>query len=114
MGHVLLGNVNTATCVAWSLDGRQVSSGSRKTVRSWDVESVAVLQEPVLGHQDFVMFVAWSADGSFIALASHDRSVRVWNAESVVSVRQPLVGLTSAVCCVAWSGGNQRVLSAAL
>jgi len=34
------------------------------------------------GHQDFIMYAAYSANGNFIATGSTDRTVKIWNANT--------------------------------
>ena len=61
--------------VAFSARGMLATGGSDKAVRLWNVthpEEAVLLGQPLLGHGDAVLTVAFSADGS--ALASGDNS----------------------------------------
>jgi len=75
----LQGHEGSIKCLAASVDGRRVISGSSdNTVRIWDAETYDCLKV-LKGHQDSVNSVAISKNGRQIVSVSSDRTVRVWN-----------------------------------
>jgi len=53
--------IQTTSCaVAFSPDGSKIVSGSSdKTIRVWDADTLQDIGEPIVGHTDFVMSVAF-------------------------------------------------------
>src|SRR5258706_4636953 len=83
----------------WSViylpNGSRVVTGSPdKTIRIWDVESGAIVGEPLTGHDEGVTSVAYSPDGQYIISGSFDRTIRIWDAETGAPVGDPLEGHT--------------------
>src|SRR5208337_1785798 len=61
-------HLGCGTWPATSPDGKTLASGSQdKTIRLWDVASRQPLAEPLTGHRDSVMSVAFSPDGKTLA-----------------------------------------------
>jgi WD40 repeat protein len=48
----------------------------------WDAWTGDALMEPMRGHTDSVMSVAFSPDGERIASGSYDETIRVWDART--------------------------------
>jgi hypothetical protein len=64
-------------------DGKLLASGSDdKTVRLWDVDTGKPHGEPLKGHTNWVLDVAFSPDGNLLASASTDRTVRLWDVDT--------------------------------
>ncbi|KAK5205430.1 hypothetical protein LTR72_007062 [Exophiala xenobiotica] len=77
--HSLVGHRKYVRCFTFSLDGKQLASGSSDcTIRLWDVATGLTSQE-FEGHKALVEGVAFSPDGKRLASASEDGSVRLWD-----------------------------------
>ena len=78
----LKGHTGTVNCVAFSADGKRLSSASDdQTVKLWDVASGQEMLT-LKGHTGKVTSVAFSTDGKRLASASYDKTVKVWDAMS--------------------------------
>jgi WD40 repeat protein len=104
-------HIKPVCSVVYSLDGRQLASGSMdQTVRLWAVK--AAQPGPVCtGHTQPVWSVAYSPDGGQLASGSADHTVRVWDAHTA----QPgpvCPGHTQLVCSVAYAPDGRQLASA--
>jgi WD40 repeat protein len=62
-----------------SRDGkRAVSSAFNKTFLLWDVYN-GTITEPMRGHEDVTLAVAFSPDDQWIASGSNDHTIKIWN-----------------------------------
>ena len=76
-------------CVAYSPDGKTVSTAQGDTVSRWDAST----GEPAgraLVHSGEVASIAFSPDGRFLATGTLDKSVRIWEVASGKLVGQPI------------------------
>ncbi|KAJ3518014.1 hypothetical protein NLJ89_g134 [Agrocybe chaxingu] len=100
-------------CVAYSLDGKLIVSGSGdRTVCVWDAETGDLVSTPLAeGHASSVNSVAISADNRCVASGSDDWTVRLWDAESGDILAEPLKGHENVVASVAFSRSGRYVVS---
>jgi len=86
----LKGHTNYVWCLAWTLDGKTLISGSvDHSIRTWDTttwKQIAVLR----GHTNFVESLAISPNGRILASASFDKTARLWNLENGWPICSPL------------------------
>ncbi len=110
------GQVHTApvTSVAFSADGTRLVSGSMdKTVQLWDVLSRQQIGDPMIGHQGFVLSVAFITDGTQNEIISggNDHALRFWNAVVGQPPTKPLIGHQGPVTSVAMSPDRRHIAS---
>ncbi|KAG9076262.1 hypothetical protein FRC06_009602, partial [Ceratobasidium sp. 370] len=90
--------------VAISPDSRRVVSGSSNgMVRVWDMDTGALVGDPLIGHSAAVASVAFSPDGRRIVSGSYDETVRMWDANTGGLIGSPLVEHPHRVYSVAFS-----------
>ena len=107
---VMSGHREGINCIAFSLDGKHVVSGSSdNTIQIWDVETGLTLAGPFKGNTSHVNSVAFSPDGKHVVSGSYDNTIRVWNAETGLTVAGPFKGHTSDVNTVAFSPDGKHV-----
>ena len=83
--RTLTGHLSTITCVAFSLDGQLLASGSEdETVLLWDLKTG---EHPriLIGHNDRVLGVTFSPDGKTLASRSRDGIVLLWDWNKVIA-----------------------------
>ena len=69
-----------------------------KTVHIWNAETGECLQT-LGGHAKDVSLVAWSPDGTSVALGSGDKTVRIWNAETSECLQTLKGHAKPSMCC---------------
>jgi WD40 repeat protein len=79
LGEPLTGHSGRVFSVAFSPDGKIISSGGMdNTVRLWSTATGKQLGDPLKGHSFWIRSVAFSPDGSALVSCSDDLTVRVW------------------------------------
>ncbi|KIM21959.1 hypothetical protein M408DRAFT_333160 [Serendipita vermifera MAFF 305830] len=106
------GHTEWIECVAYSLDGKNIVSGSwDKTIRIWDAVTGTAVGDPLKGHEDVVASIVYSPDGQKIASGSWDGTIRVWDAVTGARIGEPLKGHTHHVVTVAYSPNGRNIAS---
>jgi WD40 repeat protein len=105
----LNGHTDWLMCLAWSLDGESLISGSIDySIRTWNTKTwkqLAVLQ--VEGHtEEGIHGIAISPNGRILASASLDGTTRLWNLENSQPISSPLHHADS-VSCVSFSADGK-------
>ena len=89
----ILGHTDAVLGVVFSPNGRQAASASGTssidrslivgdtTVRVWDL-TTETPQHTLAGHKNWVLCIAWSPDGRFLASGGMDNVVIVWDAKT--------------------------------
>ena len=89
---------------------RLVASGSEDhMIQLWDVDTRTESRR-FTGHTNYVLSVAFSADGSHLLSASGDYTIRQWDTETGAELRK-LTGHTHAVASVTYSLDGKRIIS---
>ena len=81
------------------------------TIRLWDVATGRPIGNPLTGHTDQVLSVAFSPDGKTLASGSVDDTVRLWDVATGRPIGQPLTGHAGAVDSVAFSPDGKTLAS---
>ena len=111
-GNPLEGHNNLVFSVAYSPDGRHITSGSwDRTIRIWDAKTGAAVGNPLEGHSSVVLSVAYSPNRRHIISGSDDKTIRIWNANTHTGVGRPLEGEIPTALSVASSPNEQHVVS---
>ena len=87
-----------------SPDGKLLATTSGdRTVRLWDTATGDKRGEPLTGHTDSVLGVAFSPDGKLLATTSADQTLRLWDTATGKPHGERLTGHTDTVNRVAFS-----------
>lgn len=102
-GRPVRGHADDVSGLATAVvDGRRVLvSAGDTTVRLWDPATGRLVGEPLAGHTNTVMAVAFSPDGRLLATVGYDGIVRLWDPRTGQIVRT--TGHTNALWSVAFS-----------
>jgi WD40 repeat protein len=106
----LKGHEEKVTCLAWTVDGRMLISGSfDNSIRTWDAatwQQITVLT----GHTNYVFGIAISPNGCILASASWDQTARLWNLENGQPIGLPLQHQRD-VNCVSFSTDGELLVT---
>lgn len=120
MIKILEGHEGSVLTLEWSSDGTMLASGSgtdkvamhnipENMIKIWNFTSGEVIAE-LTGHQDGVLNLKWSPDGSQIASASDDKMIMLWNTTNWTRT-MTLTGHTLGVLDVDWSPNGTMLVS---
>ncbi|TEU11392.1 MAG: hypothetical protein E3J21_23775, partial [Anaerolineales bacterium] len=95
-----------------SPDGKTLASGSAdQTIILWNVLTGQSTSQPLTGHTNWVLSVAFSPDGKTLASGSADQTIILWDVAARQQLGQPLTGHTSWVLSVAFSSDGKTLAS---
>lgn len=117
---ILRGHEGSVLSLTWSPDSSIITSGSgtdkvamhnipENTVKIWNFSTGEVITD-LTGHQDGVLNMRWSPDGSRIATASDDKTIMIWNTTDWTRTKT-LTGHTLGVLDVDWSPNGTMLVS---
>ena len=112
--RVLQGHVDVINALCLSRDGRYLASASHdKTVIIWDVRQGRALHR-LEGHNDWVLSVSFSPDGSMLASsgADADKTVKFWNVQQGTLSGELSWQHSDAITAVAFSPSGRLFASA--
>jgi WD40 repeat protein/tetratricopeptide (TPR) repeat protein len=90
--------------VAYSPDGRSLATAATRSLKVWDVGQPKPTRTIAIGA--WVIQIAWSKDGRYVAASSHSRLVRIWDV--VTGERRTLPTVTWQANCVSYSPDGRR------
>lgn len=102
-------HAGTVPCVAWSLDGRMIASGTSGGVHLIDPATGREVHA-AQGHSDEVRSVSFSPDGRHLASGANNGVVRAWNAADLAPIAT-INAHNDLVRSVAWSPDGSMLAS---
>lgn len=76
------------SCMSFSPDGRKIACGTGD-ICVYDVSSGTLVLGPLTGHQDDILSILWSSDGSRIFSGSFDKTIHCWDSVTAEPIRHP-------------------------
>ena len=103
-----------AYAIAFSPDGQYIAAATRNdqnhdVVFVWEADTGEV-HETLVGHENYILSLAFAPDSKSIATGSWDRTIRVWGIETG-TLRQILSGHSNVVNAVTFSPDGARLAS---
>lgn len=96
-----------ATC------GRTGSNGfcNQGKIIFYDIVSQQTIDQPLIGHGDYVRRIAFSPDGKILASGSWDKTILLWDTETHLTLTRSFYGHTSFVNSLAFSPDGKSFVS---
>ncbi|KFX88056.1 hypothetical protein V490_07867 [Pseudogymnoascus sp. VKM F-3557] len=112
--QTLVGHSEWVEAVAFSLDGKQIATGSiNNTIKLWDA-TTGSLQKTLIGYSGsvagWVETIAFSPDSKQIAIGSSDNTIKIWDV-TTESLQQTLIGHLGWVKAIAFSPDSKQIAS---
>lgn len=81
----MTGHNGNIMCLAFTIDSKKlISAGRDNTIRIWDINTGAIIGEPLTGHNYYIRSIAVSPDGKMlISVSSDDCKMKFWDIETV-------------------------------
>lgn len=100
---VLRGHREAVTCVAYSVDGLGVVSGSKDgTLILWDVESGSQITT-MPGNSSPIQCLSYSPRGNFVVFGAEDGYIRKWDGTESEAVELGSLDMLEAISSLSWS-----------
>eukprot|EP00962_Isochrysis_galbana_P011315 scaffold3167_cov105-Isochrysis_galbana.AAC.7 len=96
--------------VAFSPDGSKIVSGSFRTFKVWDANTLK-LSGKAYAHNGHVKSVAFSSDGTKIVSGSDDLTIRVWDADTLELKSGKTYAHRGRITSVAFSPDGTKIVS---
>ena len=110
---VILWNVSKSTeSIAFNLMHESTAASQGAAVRLWTRGDGTTPGMVLTGHNDEVLALAFSPDGSMLASAGRDNTVRLWDTNTGEQFEPPLSGPSDEVLSLAFSRGGTQLVSA--
>ena len=122
---ILSGHEGSVLSLDWSPDGKRLASGEgtdqilphnqaecKNYINIWNLASHKV-EHTLKGHNDGVISVSWSKNGSWLASASDDRNIKLWDANNgtLIATLGEGIGHSAGVLDVQWSPNQTQLVS---
>ena len=101
-----------AACLSFSPDGNRLACGTQKDIRIYDVKTGTLVLGPLEDHDDEVIDMLWSRDGSRLFSASFDKTIRCWDSNTGEQIGQPWRGHTGIIYSLSLSPDGTLLASA--
>jgi WD40 repeat protein len=120
IAKILEGHDGSVLTLEWSPGGTMIASGSgtdkvgmhnlpENLIKIWDFSTGDVIAD-LVGHNEAVMNVKWSPNGSMIASASDDKMIMLWSTSDWTRTKT-LTGHVLGVLDVDWSPNGTQLVS---
>ena len=107
-------SAETGSCalsLSFSPDGNKLACGTQKDIRIYDIKTGTLVLGPLDGHDDEVIDVLWSRDGSRLFSASFDKTIRCWDSNTGEQIGQPWTGHTGTIYSLSLSPDGMLLAS---